>query len=480
MRYLAVLLLAVVGHAHGINGHVHVTGWAIDSLPAGELRDFFAEREVRDAAMIGASFPDSGYAVDDPYGELAHWEPFVTILLERLRREVGPPFDTLEARKEAAFMMGLAAHGMQDELFDSVFLHQVGEHDDAGQDEADPGTDAFLFTDGHLRWKPPLFLPAANLVAAFRDAHGHEVTERTMDTGMRRVKLLVIDGFAALAPGFDEQYRPLIPWAAAHYMDPEVPGSLAAEIPATRAYLEALWGRLHDRYPADGFVGHTWPRTARRLRGNGAQHVDSWVTVVFGIGAIRGSLGAERVAWAGPEGPVPFDLRYTRWSGSPDDSTRLVQLRPREDLAPDTEYTITIEAGVTLQDGRVTEAPWSFSFHTACDVELGCAAPDAGPPLLDWSVPDAAPPDAAPPDAAPPAPDTGRADAPRPDMGPVDAAAFDAAPMLDADGVAADATPIDRSNGGSDGCRSAPAPTKLLLSFLFFLAVGRKRGDPRP
>jgi hypothetical protein len=41
-------------HAHGHIGHVHVTGWAIDSLPPGELRDFFAAPEVRAAALMGA------------------------------------------------------------------------------------------------------------------------------------------------------------------------------------------------------------------------------------------------------------------------------------------------------------------------------------------------------------------------------------------------------------------------------------------
>ena len=32
--------------AHGIWCHVHVTGWAIENLPAGELKTFFDDPEV--------------------------------------------------------------------------------------------------------------------------------------------------------------------------------------------------------------------------------------------------------------------------------------------------------------------------------------------------------------------------------------------------------------------------------------------------
>lgn len=49
--------------SHECWGHVHVTGWAIESLPPGLLRDFFADPEVVEAALFGAAFPDSGYWV---------------------------------------------------------------------------------------------------------------------------------------------------------------------------------------------------------------------------------------------------------------------------------------------------------------------------------------------------------------------------------------------------------------------------------
>src|SRR5690349_23772907 len=109
-RWFAVvvcLLVACSGraHAHGLHGHVHVTGWAIENLPPGELRDFFADPELRNAAHMGALFPDSGYAAQDPYGEISHWEPFVHAWVEDARARLAP-FETREAKLEIGFLMG--------------------------------------------------------------------------------------------------------------------------------------------------------------------------------------------------------------------------------------------------------------------------------------------------------------------------------------------------------------------------------------
>src|SRR5262245_8508961 len=91
---VATLGFAETARAHGVWGNVHVTGWAIENLPPGELRDFFADNEVREAAQFGAAYTDSGYAIEQrkvipllgatdqeiaqghEYSEITHWEPF--------------------------------------------------------------------------------------------------------------------------------------------------------------------------------------------------------------------------------------------------------------------------------------------------------------------------------------------------------------------------------------------------------------------
>lgn len=478
-RLLALALaiaLASGAAAHGINGHVHVTGWAIERLPPGEVADFFADPALFEVALFAASFPDSGYAIDDPYGEMAHWPPFLEAYLRHILAESAPPFDTAEKRRQAAFAIGLACHGLQDEIFDSIFLHHIREHDGEGQDAADTGTDAMLFTDGYLRFKPPQWAPLDDLIAVFA-GEGHAVDAETIEAGMMRVKFLVIDNFHTLAPTFDRRYRPLLPWTAEHYVDPAVPGSLAAEIPATAAFIEALWDRLHGRPPVAAIVGHPYPDGRRRLLSRAPESAGSWVTLVLGIGARVGSVSADRVHLEGPDGPVPFALHHTRWGGSPDDWTRIVQLRPQVELAADTAYTVRLDPGFELIDGRRMEEAWQHTFRTRCDAEDdACPSEpaDGGIQRVDAAVPDAEPPDAAV-DAMPPAPVDAAVDAMARDLGLPDAAvAVDGAMRADAAGVA---------NAGSDGCAAGlpggiPPGPSWLVAGVVLLAI-RRRGSAR-
>jgi hypothetical protein len=476
----ALVLTASVGpahlaSAHGIQGHVHVTGWAIETLPEGELKTFFADPAVKNAALVGAFFPDSGYAIGDGYGEIAHWEPFVDAHIDWVRTHLGPPFESEEARLHAAFLMGGASHGLQDEIFDSIFLHQIRLHDDGGQDVADPGTDAMLFTDGWVRFRPEVWSPSEDLPEIFLDSAGHEVEARTIRTGLGRIEATVINAVEVLYPTLDAQYRPQLPWTAEHYLDPSIPGSLTSEVPATRAYMEALWARLHDEWPVTALVGHAYPDEPYRLRTAEAGTVDSWVTLAFGIGALVGSLNEATVSLRDGVGePVEVEVRHTRWSGSPEDSTRLLQLRPRVDLEWDSQYEVRIEPGVRLVDGTTTDVGWSYRFRTPCAPENAADCP----PPADPGLPPPPPPDAALPeadasvDAAIPEADAGRADAttpsdPTPDAaaGPAEDAAVGSA---DADTRDGDAPMEDGSEGSGDdsGCSatsSGTAPAWLLL-----------------
>ncbi|MFT4979739.1 MAG: hypothetical protein ACI8S6_005651, partial [Myxococcota bacterium] len=78
MLLLGLLLQGTVS-AHGLWGHIHVTGWAVENMPDDELRAFLLEPEVFNALLSGAMFTDTGYALDDgaarAYSEHTHWEP---------------------------------------------------------------------------------------------------------------------------------------------------------------------------------------------------------------------------------------------------------------------------------------------------------------------------------------------------------------------------------------------------------------------
>ena len=114
MRRLLVILLLLFpanASAHGIWAHIHVTGWAAENLPPGELRDFFAsDPEVFNALLFGAAFTDSGYwpqagelaTKSRAYGEHTHWEPFISDFVAWIRANDPPPWTSLESKKRVA------------------------------------------------------------------------------------------------------------------------------------------------------------------------------------------------------------------------------------------------------------------------------------------------------------------------------------------------------------------------------------------
>jgi MYXO-CTERM domain-containing protein len=402
---LVALGVSSTARAHGVWGHVHVTGWAIENLPPGELRDFFADDEVRQAAQFGAAYTDSGYAIEQrkvipflgasddeiskghAYSEHTHWEPFINRMVEWIRTNDPPPWTSIDSQKRVAFVMGAAAHGLQDEIFDSTFLFQSQHHDGRDAESADPGTDYLLDEMGYLRFQPPKYAPMETVREVYLDL-GLEVSEDVINKGMETV------GDFYLNPTYRAIFKTVIangdgnpsniPWVSAHFMDPDVPGSLISEIVPTAAHMMALWKRLHGEYdPNDGVV-YAYPAGPRRLRSHDNAVPDSWVTLIFG-----GAVHFENAApiWTDAAGAaVGFEKANTRWGG---EYTRLIRLLPTAPLVPGAWYDAGLGAGVAFYDGSMVTAPFTFHFQVACaDGSADCAELGAIPvPSTDGSGP---------------------------------------------------------------------------------------------
>ena len=228
---LVVTLLAPGAHAHGIWGHIHVTGWAIEELPDGTLKELLAEPEVLNAALFGASFPDSGYfpiqgkSDDDAraYAELTHWEPFIHRFIEWIRTEDPPPWDDIESRKRVAFLLGCASHGLQDEVFDSLYLDHTAFHEGGTQETVDPGTDGFLALEGQLRFVPQPWIPLATLEELYGDL-GAQITGQLIESATEAMTALYVNDSFGLefAASLGESYESELPWSRAHFLDPDV------------------------------------------------------------------------------------------------------------------------------------------------------------------------------------------------------------------------------------------------------------------
>ncbi|NCG22427.1 MAG: hypothetical protein GWP91_25710 [Rhodobacterales bacterium] len=376
----AVLFAAGPANAHGLWGHVHVTGWAAENMPDDELRAFLLEPEVFNALLFGAVFTDSGYAVPGDasraFSEHAHWEPFIADYVEWMRVNDPPPWTTLESKKRVAFLMGCGSHGLQDSIFDSLFLYQIIENDGVGQDEADPASDGFLSLDGHLRFFPERDIPMDVLLELYADVDPN-ITEDVILDAVELVTTFYINGDIGptVAASFGESYEAEIPWTRVHYMDPEVPGSLRAEIFPTMRYQQALWKRLHGELDPNDVTVFAFPEAQRRLLSADHTSTSSWASLIFGAGV---AYQPSMVTWTGPDDvAVPFTQGNTRWGA---DHTRLIRLMPNEPLLPGGEYTIGMPAGVTLIDGQRTTQDFTLDFQVACDADTADLCPDLGPP----------------------------------------------------------------------------------------------------
>lgn len=257
MSLIPLFLLALSpAHAHGLWGHLHVTGWAVENMPDDELRRFLLEPEVFNALLFGAVFTDTGYSLDDPaaraYAEHTHWEPFIEDYVAWIAANDPPPWDDLESRKRVAFLMGCASHGLQDSIFDSLFLSQSELRDGAGQDVTDPATDGFLVLDDYIRFIPEPYIPMSTVLELY-EVLDEDVTQGVIEEAVQRVTDFYINEEVGLtiAAGMGERYADEMPWGRVHYMDPEVPGSLRSEIFPTMRYQQAIWARLHGELEAD-------------------------------------------------------------------------------------------------------------------------------------------------------------------------------------------------------------------------------------
>ena len=222
--YLIVCLILSGTHqgwSCGVNSHLWITDSAICQLSeVSQLRAFYENQRHVDLTRLGSSFPDSGYAINHDYGEIAHWPPFVQSYIEDFHARFGvdDPLWNDEAWDEVAFILGVAAHGFEDELFDSQFLRWAEQEDQAEQDLIDTAIDFLLIYEGHTELYPPGDFPSAGVTSALRRA-GVEVNQEEVELGVARVRQVALqlsqspEGLQNLV----DRNAPLIPWASRHY-----------------------------------------------------------------------------------------------------------------------------------------------------------------------------------------------------------------------------------------------------------------------
>jgi hypothetical protein len=365
----------------GVNSHLWITDSAICQLPVGsKLRVFYEDQTHVNLTRLGSAFPDSGYAINHPYGEVAHWPPFVQAYVEDFHDRYGNDESAWSevAYDEVAFILGVAAHGYEDELFDSQFLRWVEQEDLEGQDIIDPAIDFLLIYEGHTELLPPLDFPSASATSALQRA-GVDVTEAEVSTGVARVHqfALRLSQSPTTLQALVERDAPLIPWATQHYLNRNITGSLAHEPARVAALLEGLFDRLSGLSIADQVISHVDPSVPKRLNRDGLSNRDQsqWITFYFKTGVLHDSVIENLILRDATGEPVMYHSRGTRWGGG-NGYTRLFEISPTTPPIGN-EMTIQVLPGLTLIDGSVSTIEYRYRIEL-CEGE-GCRVNDGSP-----------------------------------------------------------------------------------------------------
>jgi hypothetical protein len=252
-------------HAAGIVTHAWMALDAIDNVRTPALQRLLDAH--RDQVRAGAEFPDGGYwtrSLGTPggdYGEEAHWQRFIDAYTAQIRddRSCGSLKDPDgPCAATIAHLMGAAAHGMGDEVWDWLF------------EPNGPGS--------HESYLPPDFNGIAgpgglelqmDIVAIARHARPTSATVGIPDVakiggaftaiGRTDISLDAIpvgEQGLEIERGAETFFTPLhidaleraMPWTSAHMTS--AAGGVAFGARAVAGYYETIWDRLLGRTPA--------------------------------------------------------------------------------------------------------------------------------------------------------------------------------------------------------------------------------------
>lgn len=344
--------------------HVWVAEQAIEAIAPGPLRDIVADPALRAVIENGAIYPDSGYAVQHPYGEWAHWEtwlePYARWIAERYR---GEGFRSPEARRHVAFLMGCAAHAMTDQSFDQYFVPRARQYDRSNADDLDMSSDVWLVVEHHVTSSADgqfWFDEMPSLHAATR---GPAVTPMVLREAASRTasatRFLVRYGYTL----YTQRWRQM-PWSASHYFDPDTPGNYPSLVAITAAYWRSLWGRLDGTGRPDEPPIASWPREGQTNFSVDAGDIETRLVVTTAWGLAPGAVNADTVRLLDPD-MQPVAVAVSRYG----DEGNTIMVRPNADLRYHTRYTLELSPRLRTYAGPETGRAHQIHFQTRCAPE---------------------------------------------------------------------------------------------------------------
>lgn len=354
--------------ANGLTTHVTISEYAIDELvdddaAAPELTDILSRDDLWWIVQNGTQFPDGGYAMGEAYSETAHWEPFQDRYLEWIRAEYGGDYSSVAAQEHVAFLMGLASHGMGDQVFDSLYMQRAYVYD-AASDWAnlsmDTSTDVAISAITGGQTVQETWIPYDQMVPLMADA-GIAVDAETLSDGQDLTHIAISFGIAgAGSASMQAQHATDFPWAYEHILDIGVAGSPQWEARVVAKYWQVRWARLHGENEAIEPVIYTFPQGGGFDHETDPARVESRVTLVFSRGLVSDLVIPDFFTVTDADGnnyPVLPWVFYGYGSHA-------VHLSSETGWPDDTDFVVTASAGVPYIDGTYSETAHSFTFST--------------------------------------------------------------------------------------------------------------------
>lgn len=403
---VVVLAAAAPAQGAGMTTHAHMAEAAVGYVQTPALSELL--RAQGDAVLAGAAYPDGGYASSSfpggNYGEESHWQRFVDAYLARLRgRGDCTPLTAPDGpcAKQVAHMLGVAAHGMGDELWDWLFEPAMADHGESpthpvfttglpGFAELGNVTpfnlintseyvmDVIALIDGgrlaKLGTSPP---PFEDLLAAYAAVGRGDVTREGITAG----NSLAIAAQTGERPGLPAEYlrvKTTMPWSSANMFG--APGGVFFSGRAIAAYYESLWHRLATGTPAPLRVANVNPahgatgvttdfqgrvQTSPGPNGGGA---GKRIVAAFSSAIRPETVTAETFRLYDEDGESVAPM--TGWPRmgpyGPEAGEHTLMFYPAQDLRPCTSYTAELTPGIRDWTGQKLDKPSRWSFETAC------------------------------------------------------------------------------------------------------------------
>jgi hypothetical protein len=390
--------------AAGAAGIVTHSWMGLDAIANVKQEDLRAILDAhRDQVRAGAEFPDGGYwtrsagVPGGDYGEEAHWQRFVDAYAAQIRND--PACRPLSAPNgpcaaTIAHLMGVAAHGMGDEVWDWLF-----EPNGPGFGEQYLPPELALFAGpGGLELQldivaiarhgrptaPTVAIPDANKIAAAFSAVGRaDIDPATFAQGEQGLEL-ERGAEAFWAPQHIDALERAMPWTSAHVTS--AAGGVEWAARAIAGYFDALWGDVVGRplpttvsavaprdgalnVPATGWSGSYSPGSNDGNRG-GLTRIAAALSRALpyhaqaGQGSAPNELpaGSVRLRDLSTWRLVPAAAGYPRIVPyNPEAGEHVVAFQPAGDLVPCRWYRAeTTGALVDSRGQRVLPASWRF------------------------------------------------------------------------------------------------------------------------